>query len=127
MEPDLFESTATRVTRVIVVIGAAGSIAAFAWGGRTIGMSFLLGAIVGYANFRWLKGFVGGLGPGGKPSLLTLVFLLRYFILAAIAYVILKFSKLSLPAALAGLFTPLAAVIVEVLIQLLYARRELPR
>ena len=47
---------------------------------------------------------------------------LRYLLLGGGAYVILKYTAISLPAALAGLFIPAAAVIVEILIQLVYAR-----
>ena len=69
---------------------------------------------------------MAGLGPGGKPSAFTLFFALRYLLLlAGAAYAILKYSKLSLPAMLAGLFVSLASVVVEALIQLVYERRNL--
>ncbi len=123
--PDIFERTAARVTRNIEIIGVAGASVAFAWKGWQTGLGFALGAIGAWFNFRWLKGFVGGLGPNGNPGPSGVFFAIRYLILAAGAYVILKYSRLSLPAALLGLFTPLAAVIVEVLIQLTYARRDL--
>jgi ATP synthase I chain len=125
MAPDIFERTAGRISRTIVAVALAGAAAAFAWRGWPAGLGFALGAAAAWFNFRWLKGFVAGLGPGGKPGSFAVFFALRYLILAAGAYVILKYSKLSLPAALAGLFTPLAAVIVEVLIQLRYERRDL--
>jgi hypothetical protein len=47
---------------------------------------------------------------------------LRYVLLGAGAYVILKYTAISLPAALAGLFVPVAAVLIEILIELAYAR-----
>jgi ATP synthase I chain len=125
IEPDIFERTATRVTRTIAAIGAAGAIVAFAWLGWPAGFGFALGATAAWLNFRWLKGFVAGLGPGGKPGRYSLFFAFRYIILAAGAYVILRYSKSSVPAALTGLFAPLAAVIVEVLFQLRYERRDL--
>jgi hypothetical protein len=46
---------------------------------------------------------------------------LRYLLLAAGAYVIVNFTSLSLPAALAGLFVPVAAVILEIVFELIYA------
>jgi hypothetical protein len=124
-EPDIFERTAARITRTIAALGFAGAIVAFAWLGWPAGFGFALGASAAWFNFRWLKGFVAGLGPGAKPGRFTVFFAFRYIILAAGAYVILKYSKGSLPAALMGLFVPLAAVIVEVLIQLRYERRDL--
>jgi hypothetical protein len=46
---------------------------------------------------------------------------LRYLLLAAGAYVIVNFTSLSLPAALVGLFVPVAAVILEITFELIYA------
>lgn len=125
MGPDIFERTSARVSRTILFIGCAGGLIALAWRGWRGGAGFALGSAAAWLNFRWLKGFVGGLGPGGKPGAFAVFFAFRYILLAAGAYVILRFSKISLPAVFAGLFTPLAAVIVEVLIQFRYARRDL--
>ena len=47
---------------------------------------------------------------------------LRYLILGGAAYVIVRFTPISLPAALAGLFVAAGAVIVEILFELVYAR-----
>lgn len=123
--PDIFERTAARVSRTIAIIAFVGGATAFAWRGWRAGLGFLAGATAAWFNFRWLRAFVAGLGPGGKPSRFAVFFALRYLILAAGAYVILRYSRASLAAALTGLFTPLAAVIVEVLIQLGYERRDL--
>ena len=60
-------------------------------------------------------------GEAAKPR--KAVFLgMRYVILGGCAYVILKYSAISLPAALSGLFVSVAAVIVEILLELAYAR-----
>ena len=87
---------------------------------------FLLGAAASYLNFRWLKRVVDALGKaaeGDPPRPRMAVFLgLRYVLLALGAYVILKGSVISLPAALAGLFVSVAAVILEILFELVYAR-----
>ena len=123
---DIFDRTAARVTRTILLVAVIGSLVAL-WRGWTYGAAFALGAWASWLNFRWLKGFVAGLGPGGKPSAFALFFAVRYLLLAGFAYVILRYSKLSLPAMLAGLFVSLAAVTIEVLIQLGYARRNLDR
>jgi hypothetical protein len=121
---DIFERTASRALRTALLVAAIGSVVAL-WRGWTYGAGFAVGAAASWLNFRWLKGFVAGLGPGGKPSAFTLFFTLRYALSGAAAYVILKYSKLSLPAMLAGLFVSLASVVVEALIQLVYERRNL--
>lgn len=125
MTPDIFERTVARIQRTMAFVAILGAMGALAWRGWIVSASFLVGALASWFNFRWLKGFVAGLGPDGKASVSAVFFVFRYLILAAGGYVILKYSKLSLPAALTGLFVPLAAVIIEALILLRYERRNL--
>jgi hypothetical protein len=49
---------------------------------------------------------------------------LRYALLGGGAYVILRFSSVSVTATLAGLFVAVAAVIVEICFELVYARND---
>lgn len=122
---DVFERTASRVMRTMLLVAAIGSLAALSWRGWRYALGFAVGAAASWTNFRWLRGFVAGIGPGAKPSGFMLFFALRYALLAGAAYVILRYSKIGLAAMLAGLFVSLAAVIIEALIQLVYARRNL--
>jgi hypothetical protein len=119
---DIFDRTVARMMQTMLLVAAIGSVVAL-WRGWTYCMGFALGAAISWVNFRWLKGFVAGLGAGAKPTGFMLFFVLRYLLLAGAAYVILKYSKLSLPAMFAGLFVALAAAIIQVFIQ--YARRNL--
>lgn len=119
---DIFQRTSARMMRTMLLVAVIGSLVAL-WRGWTYGMGFATGAAISWLNFRWLKGFVAGLGPGGKPTGFMLFFVLRYLIVAGAAYVILKYSKLSLAAMFVGLFVALAAAAIEVFIQ--YARRNL--
>ena len=48
--------------------------------------------------------------------------LLRYLLLAVAGYVIVRVFRLNLAAALAGLFVAVAAVIIEIVYELIYAR-----
>src|SRR5580692_8168978 len=90
---DIFERTASRALRTALLVAAIGSVVAL-WRGWTYGAGFAVGAAASWLNFRWLKGFVAGLGPGGKSTGFLLFFALRYLLLAGIAYVILRYSKL---------------------------------
>ena len=76
-----------------------------------------------------MKGFVESLGPSSKPKgtqvRATARFALRYLLLGGGGYVIVKYSNISLPAMLAGLFVALAAVVIEIAIQVRYERRNL--
>jgi hypothetical protein len=122
---DIFERTASRVMRTMLLVTVIGWLIALAWRGWRFGLGFALGAAASWVNFRWLRGFVGGLGAGAKPGVFALLFAVRYLLLGGAAYAILRFSKLGLPAMLAGLFVSLAAVTIEILIQLGYERRNL--
>jgi hypothetical protein len=115
-----------RMFRLTAALTALGAAIYFAIGGWRGGFGFLLGGLISYLNFHWLKRTVYALGDaaGGKPPRARVaVFLgLRYLLLGLGAYAILKFSEISLMAALVGLFAPTAAVILEILIELIYAR-----
>jgi hypothetical protein len=123
MDLDRAVSRIFRLTLALTVLGAAAYVVIAGWRG---GCGFLLGGLISYLNFRWIKRSVYALGAaaGGKPPRARVaVFLgLRYLLLGASAYAILKFSEISLQAALVGLFVPAAAVILEILIELIYAR-----
>jgi hypothetical protein len=122
MDPN--DRAITRILRGMAVIGAAGAVGAAFLGGLPALAGFAAGAAAAYFNFRWLKQLVEALGPGGKrPQARIAVFLgLRYLMLGIGAYAILRYSRMSLRAALAGLFVPVAAVLVEMLFELIYAR-----
>ena len=109
------------ITLALIVLGSAVYFITAGWRG---GCGFLLGGLISYLNFQWIKRTVYALGEtaGGKPRAKVAVFLgLRYLLLGLGAYAILKFSEISLSAALVGLFAPAAAVILEILIELIYA------
>lgn len=122
---DFFAGAVARIYRWMALAAAVGTAAALALGGWPGAGGFLLGAAISAVNFHWLKRLVDALGAGtGKaPRARAAVFLgLRYGILALVAYVILRFSVLSLPALLGGIFVAPAAVILEIIFELLYAR-----
>ena len=114
-----------RISRLTLALTGSGAAIYFAMAGWRGGCGFLLGAIVSYLNFRWLKRTVNALGEtiGGKPprAWVAVVLGLRYVLLGLGAYAILRFSEISLTAALVGLFVSTAAVILEILIELIYA------
>jgi len=126
MDPEqaLFDSALRRITRASVALAAAGCLILLPLRGWTWALAYLVGGAASYLNFRWLKRLVEALGAAARrrPSPRFAIFLgLRYLLLAAGAYVIVNFTSLSLPAALIGLFVPVAAVILEILFELIYA------
>jgi hypothetical protein len=111
-----------RIWKLMWAMAAGGAIVFLAWRGWQWGVGWILGTAVSALNFRWLKQLTEAIGgEAAKPR--KAVFLgMRYLLLGGSAYVILKYSAISLPAALSGLFVSVAAVIVEILLELAYAR-----
>jgi len=121
----LFEAGMRRIMRGTVALAAGGFVVCLVrWGWRWA-VAYALGAAAAYLNFRWLKRVVdalaGALASRPSPKFAVLIGL-RYLLLGAGGYAIVNFTSLSLKAALAGLFVPVAAVIVEIIFELVTVR-----
>lgn len=124
-EEDFFGRATQRINLWMTILAAAGAASAFVWRGWEWAAGFALGAAASWLNFCWIRKLVEALGgaAGGRPrKRLAIVLGLRYLLLAGAAYAILNYSSLSLTAALVGVFVSVAAVIVEILFELIYAR-----
>lgn len=118
-----FDRALGRIRAAMLGLAVGGTVAAFFLGGWRTGLGFLAGALASLANFRWLHQLTASLGGKASPRKRLLVFLgLRYLGLALCGYVIVKFFGFNLTAALLGLFVAIAAVILEVFYELIYAR-----
>jgi hypothetical protein len=104
------------------VLGAAG---AGVYGGIPWVSGFLAGAALSALNFWLWHRLVNRIGrtenaqerQGRGPVVL---FALRYGLFAAALYVILQYFEASLSAALVGIFVAVAAVLLEILFELIY-------
>lgn len=117
---DFYARSLERIQTFMLVLGMAALITAFIFLGWRIALGFALGATIAYLNFHWLKKVVMGLadltiGSGTPASSRGVVcrFLLRYFLMAIVAFVILTVSRESLYGLFAGLFLPVAAILCE--------------
>jgi len=117
-----FNRAVERMRRVMAVIVAAGAIGLFVWRDWTWSAGWLLGCAASALNYHWLRRITQSVGSAGGSDRKAALLGLRYLLLGGGAYVILKYTRVSLPAALAGLFVPAAAVVIEILIELIYAR-----
>ena len=112
-----------RIYRFMAVMTAAGVLALLIWRGWRWGLGFALGAGASWLNLRWLKKMIDSLAraaSGERPKNRAAVMLgLRFLLLAGAGYAILKYSEISLTAALVGLFVSAAAAILEILYQLI--------
>jgi hypothetical protein len=111
-----------RIWKVTFALGAAGTVGLLIWRGWTWGAGFALGCGISALNFHWLKRVASLVGSTEAKPRVAVVLGLRYLILGAVAYVILKYSEISLPAMFSGLFVAVAAVVLEILFELAYAR-----
>ena len=119
-----FEKAYTRISRFMVAFTMLGAVAAFWYAGLRGSAGFLIGAVFSIVNFRWIKQITAGIGSPGqtKATGRAVVFGMRYFLFGLVGYVIVKVFGISLLAVLAGLFVAAAAVVLEIIYELIYAR-----
>jgi hypothetical protein len=117
-----FERASRRIERLLVCVAVAGTALAGKIGGWKWAAGFLVGAVAAWFNFRWLKRLVGALGGERAPSSFRLA--LRYFLLGGCGYVIVRFSSIPVTAVIAGMLVLIAAIFIEILFELVYARKR---
>jgi ATP synthase I subunit len=114
--------------RIACFLGASGTLAFVLARGPRPGIGFLCGAVLSILNLRWWSRLVDSLGrseddPAKVPSRASVGMLIRRYVLAGVAiYVIVKILESALVAVLAGLFVTVAAVILEILYEVLFRR-----
>ncbi len=123
-----YRAAERRIELVTAGLGTAATLAAaIRWGWRAAA-GVALGAALAWVNYRWLKQGVGALAQlfvsqaGAAevriPKRVFVKFLGRFALLVGIVYVILSRSWLPAVAVLVGLFSLVAAVLIEVVFQL---------
>jgi hypothetical protein len=108
-----------RITWFILVLGISGALIAGIRKGWGTGLAFLIGAAISYLSFwRWEQ-IVSSLGS--KPNFgSSRWWMLRSIVLVLLAYVIIRVLGLNLVAALVGLLVSAAAVMLEIIYELIY-------
>jgi hypothetical protein len=125
------ERALTRMFRTLIAVSVLALIPAFwryGWIGAT---GFAAGATVSCLNFRALQRSVEALADRivnrhsqEKGGRIVLRFLLRYGLVAAVAYAIFKGSALAFRGFLWGLCLPVAAMMIEAALESFFAFRE---
>ena len=110
-----------RVTWIILALALVGFAFLGVTKGIRIGAAFLIGATVSYASFWGWRQLVDALTPGPKKRS-SFPFMLRILLLIALAYAIIRFLGLNVAAAASGLLVSAAAVLLELVFELIYAR-----
>ncbi|MGA7921838.1 MAG: ATP synthase subunit I [Candidatus Acidiferrales bacterium] len=112
-----------RIEYLALAIGAAGTaVTGFIWGGRAAA-GLASGALLSWINYHWMKQAVAALArlsvaqSGSEkaqvPPSVYLKFIGRYALLIVAAYAILRGFKPPAASLLAGFFTVIAAVLME--------------
>lgn len=128
------EAFARRIFRLLIILMFALALAVLPalWirYGAAMALSFVLGSVVSLINFYWLRRTLEAVGDrfqstGNAPSAtaVTARFLLRYVLIAAAAYVILRGTTNSLAGLLAGLSLPVGAILILAVVETFRALR----
>ena len=128
---EFYSGAYARIVRIMFVLGTAFAAAAFVRFGAVVGAGFVVGCAIAILNFHWLKRVVSALadratgsGKGQGGAGVVFRFLLRYLLVAAVAYAIFRVSLSSLYGLLAGLFLPVAAILLEACYEVYVAVRR---
>lgn len=123
MTGEEFDRSARRIYRWMLLVAVAGSAGLLITNGWRWAVGFLCGAAGSALLFWWFHRIVGALAPDVElPSQPRLAWLgaLRYAVIGAVAYGVVKMIQVE-PAAIAtGLLVMLAAILMEVLFQIAY-------
>jgi hypothetical protein len=121
----LYTAAERRIEWLTIAIGAVGAASAVIFWRPLAGAGVAIGTLLAWINFRWMKQAVGGLTRLSaaqrdleKPRLpksTYVKFIGRYALLIVVAYVILRGLRSMAAGLLAGLFSAVAAVLIEAL------------
>jgi hypothetical protein len=120
-DPAFYDRAIRRISRLTLVLGLIGTAATASVRGIRDGLAFLIGASLSYASFWGWQQLANAITPGRKPRS-SRFFVFRMLALAGLAYVIIRFLGLNVAVAVAGLLVSTAAVLLEIIYELIYAR-----
>ena len=127
-DEEFYRAAERRIEWLIATVGAIATAGTwYIWGGRAAA-GVAAGAILSWVNYRWMKQGVdtlarlstaqAGTQRAQVPVSVYLKFLGRYALLIVAAYVILRAFRPPVASLLAGFFSVIAAVLVEMVGQL---------
>lgn len=121
------EAAVSRLPKWLLILTAAGALGAVRYYNVRIAVAFLLGSAAAWINLRLIESAVdriGRLASSGdasavKPKRRAVWMLLQFIGVALCAFVILKYSGVSILAVFCGFLVCPAAVIVEIVYELI--------
>jgi hypothetical protein len=121
MNAEFYERALWRIRLFTAVVGLTGTIILLMTQGIRPAAGFLAGAALSILNFRGLSMLATAIGGTSKPGPLAAVLIaLRYVLIGVIIYVIVRFLGVTPAAVIWGLRAAFAAVILEILCELIF-------
>ena len=120
-DPEFYRRALHRVGVMILALGMIGASALITLKGFRMGLAFLIGALFSYVSFWGWQHLVLALSPGAKQRK-SWRFMVRIIVLGGLALAIIKLLGLNVAAAVTGLLVSAAAVILEIVYEIIYAR-----
>jgi hypothetical protein len=125
MSIDFYERALRRVRLLALAVGLTGTVAVLVAYDMRTAVGFMLGAALSMLNFRGLSMLVNVIGGAAKPGPLAAVLIaLRYLLIGCAIYVIVRFLGVTPAAVVWGLLAAFAAVILEILYELVFRIHE---
>ena len=125
-EADFYDRSFRRIDRTAYILAGIFIIGVLVQRGWREALGCAIGAILSFVNLRLWKRVAGSIAPDGRvPGTASATMLgLRYLLLGSIIFVIINYFEVSLLAVLAGLLVSVAAVILEMLYQLVFTSHK---
>ena len=121
MSAEFYERALWRIRLFTVLVGLTGSMVLLVAQGFRPAAGFLAGAALSALNFRGLSMLASAIGGASKPGPLAAILIaLRYLLIGLIIYVIVRFLGVTPAAVIWGLLAAFAAVILEILCELIF-------
>lgn len=113
-----------RLVRIMAVLGVLGAVVAVGWRGPLWALGFAAGAALAFLNVRFYVRLADALGDPDARQFgpRTGRILVRLILLGAVGFVMLKILAVPWIAVISGLFVAVAAALVVMVRELLYAR-----
>jgi hypothetical protein len=124
-DPSFYDRALRRMDHIALFLGTGAVLVFLAREGWRGGLGCGLTAVASIYNLRRLKRVAANLsgGSGNRSGSGAAVMLgLRYLVLGGMCFVIIRFLGVSLPAVFAGLLISVAAVLVEIIYELIFIR-----
>jgi hypothetical protein len=120
-DPGFYDRALARMDRIAIVLGAAAALLFFVRQGWRGAAGCTLAACASIYNLRRLRALAARLGNAGSSGSAVLAGL-RFLLLGLLCFVIIKFFGVSAVPVFAGLLVSVAAVLIELLYELIVTR-----